>query len=160
GKSTLGKYHDSVASAAKKYNVPFDVAAGIMAHETGKGTSSAWNKKNNPGGIMDPKSGWSRTKHYNSPEEGIDDAVRVISKNWGRAKGDLKKLGSIYAPIGARNDPKGLNKHWLPGVTSYASKFKQTDTQVAQPDAKPAPIEQKPSAPTQNKVATSPFDQS
>ncbi|EDO1100288.1 peptidoglycan DD-metalloendopeptidase family protein, partial [Listeria monocytogenes] len=35
----------------------------------------------------------------------------------------IEKLGAIYAPIGASNDPTGLNQNWVPTVTSIAQKF-------------------------------------
>ena len=30
----------------------------------------------------------------------------------------LKKIGAKYCPVGAENDPKGLNQYWVSGVTS------------------------------------------
>ena len=37
-------------------------------------------------------------------------------KNYRRAGGDLDKMGGIYAPVGAANDPGGLNGGWSAGV--------------------------------------------
>ena len=128
GDSSLGAHHDTVKAASEKHGVPFHVAAGIMAHETGRGTSKAWNTKNNPGGIMDPKTNWSKTKSYDSPEAGIDDAVRVMAKNYNAAGGDLQKMGQRYAPVGAANDPRNLNVHWHSGVSKYSSAFQPSET--------------------------------
>lgn len=151
-KSSLAQHHDLVQQAAKKYNVPFHVAAGIMAHETGRGRSDAWNNKNNPGGIMDPQTNWKQTKTYRDAETGIDDAVRVMSKNYNRAGGDLEKMGQIYAPVGADNDPKNLNKNWYSGVTKFSSNFKEPEK--PQVVAKLDDNEEKESGPTKkrNKV--------
>ncbi len=33
-------------------------------------------------------------------------------------------LGSRYAPIGAGNDPRGLNKNWVPNVSRFYNSFK------------------------------------
>ena len=146
GDSSLGAHHDTVKAASEKHGVPFHVAAGIMAHETGRGTSNAWNTKNNPGGIMDPKTNWSKTKSYDSPEAGIDDAVRVMAKNYNAAGGDLQKMGQRYAPVGAANDPRNLNVHWHSGVSKYSSAFQPSETpkpeapvKVAQADTTTTP---------------------
>ena len=146
GDSSLGAHHDTVKAAAEKHGVPFHVAAGIMAHETGRGSSKAWNTKNNPGGIMDPKTNWSKTKSYDSPEAGIDDAVRVMAKNYNAAGGDLQKMGQRYAPVGAANDPRNLNVHWHSGVSKYSSAFQPSETpkpeapvKVAQADTTTTP---------------------
>jgi hypothetical protein len=34
-------------------------------------------------------------------------------------------LGKIYAPVGALNDPNGLNKYWIPRVKDYYKSFKR-----------------------------------
>jgi len=34
----------------------------------------------------------------------------------------IEFLGSRYAPIGAKNDPKGLNKNWVKNVKYYIDK--------------------------------------
>ena len=33
-------------------------------------------------------------------------------------------LGRVYCPVGAKNDPKGLNVHWIRNVTKFVSRFK------------------------------------
>lgn len=54
----------------------------------------------------------------------------TVQKNYDRwvkagSKGDfISFLGSRYCPVGADNDPSGLNKHWVKNVTHYAQKFK------------------------------------
>lgn len=55
----------------------------------------------------------------------------TVQKNYDRwvkagSKGDfISFLGARYCPIGAENDPNGLNKHWIKNVTYYANKFTQ-----------------------------------
>ena len=50
----------------------------------------------------------------------------TVQKNYDRwikagSKGDfISFLGSRYCPIGAENDPNGLNAHWINNVTHYA----------------------------------------
>ena len=33
-------------------------------------------------------------------------------------------LGNVYCPIGAKNDPTGLNKHWIKNVRKFHARFK------------------------------------
>lgn len=53
----------------------------------------------------------------------------TVQKNWdrwvraGRKGSFIKFLGSKYCPVGADNDPNGLNKHWVTNVTHFAKKF-------------------------------------
>jgi hypothetical protein len=53
----------------------------------------------------------------------------TVQKNWDRwhkagAKGEfITYLGGIYCPVGAKNDPTGLNKHWIKNVTKFQKRF-------------------------------------
>lgn len=42
-----------------------------------------------------------------------------------RNKDFISFLGKIYAPVGALNDPTGLNKYWIPKVKAYYNSFKK-----------------------------------
>ena len=33
----------------------------------------------------------------------------------------IEQIGAVYAPIGADNDPRNLNQHWVKGVRKYRS---------------------------------------
>lgn len=54
----------------------------------------------------------------------------TVQKNYDRwtkagSKGPfINFLGRRYCPIGADNDPNGLNKHWIPNVSKFANQFK------------------------------------
>ena len=54
----------------------------------------------------------------------------TVQKNWDRwvkagRKGEfLVYLGKKYCPVGAENDPNGLNKHWLKNVRYHTQKIK------------------------------------
>jgi hypothetical protein len=91
-----------------------------MAHESGKGAAVSGN---NPGGVMDPATNWRRRMQFAGLDDGISKTAQVLSKNYGRAGGDMRKLADIYAPQGAANDPNGLNKHWLSGVSKYTGEM-------------------------------------
>ena len=53
----------------------------------------------------------------------------TVQKNYDRwvkagSKGEfITFLGKRYCPVGAENDPNGLNKHWIKNVTHYTNKF-------------------------------------
>jgi len=53
----------------------------------------------------------------------------TVQKNWDRwvkagSKGEfITYLGGIYCPIGVKNDPTGLNKHWIKNVKKFKKRF-------------------------------------
>lgn len=97
---------------------PFLLAA-VVAHETGSGTSNAIINYNNPAGIMDPQTKWTKLKKFQSLEEGLDYSARNLKRRFDQAGGDIDKLASIYAPVGADNDPTNLNSNWKTGVNKF-----------------------------------------
>lgn len=100
------------------------LAAAIAFHETGRGTSNAVVNKNNPGGIMDPSTGWSRLMHFATLEEGLAYTMANLKRRIiDDGLSTIEDLGAVYAPIGAANDPNGLNAHWVPTVTKFASEL-------------------------------------
>lgn len=44
-------------------------------------------------------------------------------KQAGKKEPFIQFLGKRYCPVGAENDPSGLNKHWIKNVTSLAKRF-------------------------------------
>jgi len=94
----------------------------ISTHETGYWTSKAFTKNYNFGGIMTSKG----LKSYSTYEEGLDHFVSVL-KNYYFDKGltTIEQIGAKYCPVGAENDPKGLNVNWVPSVTSIYNSYTQ-----------------------------------
>lgn len=92
--------------------------AAIALHETGHGTSSAVVEKKNPGGLM----GKNGLMVFGTLEEGLASMGKTLHN---RIIKDglvtIADLGSVYAPIGASNDPTNLNSHWVPNVTKVVS---------------------------------------
>jgi hypothetical protein len=93
--------------------------AAIIAHETGSGTSNAIINYNNPAGIMDPKTKWTKLKRFGSLSEGLDYSAKNLKRRLDQTGGDIAKLASVYAPIGAENDPRNLNANWQSGVNKF-----------------------------------------
>ena len=89
------------------------ITIAISRWETGNYTSSAFKNKNNVGGMM-CQSGLIK---YSSLDEGIHAFVKNLKNNYFDIGLDtIDKIQSKYCPVGAKNDPNGLNKYWLNGV--------------------------------------------
>jgi len=98
----------------------------ITIHETGAGHSQAIKQLNNVGGIFYGNS----LMNYKSVYRGIVDMALQLRYNgyYDNVEGfytnnttdtTIEQLGAIYCPIGATNDPTGLNKHWIPTVKKH-----------------------------------------
>lgn len=51
----------------------------------------------------------------------------TVQKTWDRwsgTEGFITYLGARYCPVGADNDPKGLNRHWVGNVTKFTKRFR------------------------------------
>lgn len=85
----------------------------ISKHETGSYTSYAFKELNNVGGMMCS----SGLRSYESLDAGIEAFLNNLKYNYFDIGLDtLEKIQPKYCPIGAANDPKGLNKYWLSGT--------------------------------------------
>lgn len=87
------------------------------AHETGWGTSAAFKDQKNTGGYM----GDSGLRTFESHAISIQFGTRLLSGSLYRGSGrvTVPKIGEIYAPEGADNDPDNLNSHWGGRVSEY-----------------------------------------
>jgi len=100
-------------NAGKKYDIDPGLLSAIAIHETGNGSSRAANEKNNVAGMM----GKNGLRSYQSVEDSIFDMARNLRQNYlNQGKDTIEKIGAKYAPVGATNDPTGLNNHWTTGV--------------------------------------------
>ena len=120
----LANQGQTIINYGNKYKVDPGLASAIMLHESAYGKSNAIRNYNNPGGIMDPKTNWKKLKRFPSIAAGIDYTISNLYRNY-IAKGltTIPKIGAKYAPIGASNDPRGLNKHWVPTITKLYNKM-------------------------------------
>lgn len=117
----LGQYSQAFYDAGRKHGVDPKLLMAIAMHETGKGTSVAFLGKNNAMGIS-PNGGGPRA--FSSVEESIDYAARLLKKHYlDKGLTTIAAIGRKYAPAGAGNDPRGLNKHWVSGVSKYYKSF-------------------------------------
>ena len=89
------------------------ISIAISKHETGNYTSYAFKKLNNVGGMMCN----SGLRSYDSLDDGIEAYLNNLKYNYFDIGLDtLEKIQPKYCPIGAANDPTGLNKYWLSGT--------------------------------------------
>ncbi|NRD79403.1 glucosaminidase domain-containing protein [Bacillus sp. BRMEA1] len=107
--------------AGKLYNVDPALLAAITKHESANGKSNAAYEKNNVAGVM----GSDGLKSYSSVEACIMDTARNLSKNYlGAGLSSIAEIGHKYAPVGAGNDPTGLNNYWVNGVTKFYNQLR------------------------------------
>lgn len=103
-----------IKKKAEEYGIDWKIAVSISAWETGNWTSDAYNFKKNVGGMMCS----SGLINYDSVDEGVEAFVSNLKKNYfDMGLNTLEKIQPKYCPIGAKNDPKGLNQYWLNGTT-------------------------------------------
>lgn len=102
-----------IKNKAEEYNIDWKIAVSISAWETGYWTSNLYHNKNNIGGLY-----CKGFLEYESLDAGIDAFVSNLKRNYFDLGLDtLEEIQKKYCPIGAANDPTGLNKNWLGGVT-------------------------------------------
>ncbi|MBL4952092.1 glucosaminidase domain-containing protein [Neobacillus sp. YIM B02564] len=105
----------------KKYGIDPAFLAAISMHETGNGTSSAIRRLNNVGGIMTADG--RKIRHFKSVAASIDSLGSLLKRRYlPIGKDTPAKIQPMYCPVGAKNDPGGLNKYWLNGVVHYWQK--------------------------------------
>lgn len=104
---------DKIITEAKKNGLSPVIIAAIMIHESAWGTSQGIIENNNPAGLMSEQGLIS----YPSLGEGIEAIGRTL-KNLivERQLTTVERLGSVYCPVGADNDPTGLNAYWVPAI--------------------------------------------
>ena len=113
----LSKFSDAFNEAGARYGVDPKALAAIAMHETGNGTSPAFLKKNNAMGISNSEGPVA----MGSVEQSIDKMASLLGNAEGgpyRDRDQISEIAGKYAPVGAENDPRGLNKFWTDGVAS------------------------------------------
>lgn len=94
----------------------------ISKHETGNWTSDLYKNNNNFGGIYNGRE--EKFYSYKSKEEGLQAFVNLLKNNYfGKGLKTIEEIGNKYCPVGASNDPKGVNQHWIPKVTQYYNNY-------------------------------------
>lgn len=115
----MDKYSCMIYLVGKEYGLTDEqsfMAVAISKHETGNYTSSAFKNQNNLGGIF--RNGQLAT--FGTLEEGINEFVSLLKNSYfDKGLNTIEKIGNVYCPVGASNDPTGVNVYWIPAVTKY-----------------------------------------
>jgi len=74
-------------------------------------------KTSHPYGIL------AHYKHT-TPRQACINTIIHARKDWNGQGDFIEFLGSRYCPIGAKNDPTGLNKNWLKNVRYFLGRAK------------------------------------
>lgn len=114
----------TIIRAGQEYGVDPAFVASILHHESANGTSNAIVNYNNPGGIMDPKTKWTKLKRFSSLDAGIDYTASNLKSNYlDKGLKSIPEIGNKYAPVGAANDHKNQNTHWVPNVSKLYNQY-------------------------------------
>ena len=106
---------DSFIRAGASYNVNPAVIAAIAMSENG-GQLTNTTKKNNVGSITKVGGGFMS---YPTLDKGIMELGAYLERKYVKQGiRTIEGIQKIYCPVGASNDPTGLNSHWLPNVLS------------------------------------------
>lgn len=112
----LAPYYGAFMDAAVRNDIDPRLLMAIAMHETGRGSSNAFYKKRNAMGVSDANG----PRSFKKVEDSIYLMARLLKKNYiDQGLTSVEQIGRKYAPIGAANDKRGLNKHWAEGVTRY-----------------------------------------
>lgn len=89
----------------------------VLQHESDNGTSRIAKECNNVAGIMKGKT----PVEFDDVQSCIDFTINLLSNGSyaGKKRTTVQAIQQRYCPIGAGNDPKGINKHWLGGVQKW-----------------------------------------
>ncbi len=109
-----------IEDLCEKYNIDPYLVGAIIASETGFGTSNAIVNSNNPGGYMDSATNYQTVKKFATLDEGLEAVISNLAKNYtSQGLTTIQTIGNKYCPVGAANDPTGLNKNWVGNVTQF-----------------------------------------
>lgn len=110
----LSTHGQTIINLANQYTIDPVLFAAIAFHESAYGKSNAILTKNNPGGLM----GKNGLMVFPTLNDGLESMARTLHNRIIKdGLTTLDRLGSVYAPVGAANDPTGLNNHWVPTVS-------------------------------------------
>lgn len=115
----LRPYIRDFIDAGEEYGVNPTLLMAISMHETANGTSSAFRNKKNAMGISDSRG----VRAMSSVRESIFHMARQLAeRSYYRGK-SIGEIAGSYAPVGAENDPRGLNGYWAKGVQTNIKKL-------------------------------------
>lgn len=110
--SPLAPYAARIVKAGRRYGVDPKLIVAISGQETGFGTYGPAQKINNAWG-------WGPHIKFPSWGAGIDAIAKGLRSGYlDQGLKTIDKIGAKWAPVGASNDPTGLNNSWTQGVSA------------------------------------------
>lgn len=111
--SPMAPWAESLVAAASAVDLDPRAVVAIAAHETLLATYRPSQEINNPFGLGP---GWA----FDDNGAAIERAIAVLDRYYlAEGRDTIATIGPKWAPIGADNDPDGLNNHWVAGVSVY-----------------------------------------
>lgn len=112
----LAPYYEVFVDAAARNDLDPKLLMSIAMHETGRGSSAAFRNKKNAMGVSDANG----PRTFKRVEDSIYFMAERLKKNYiDKGLTTVEQIGAKYAPVGAKNDPRSLNQHWVSGVSKY-----------------------------------------
>ncbi|MEZ5080997.1 MAG: hypothetical protein R2878_10170 [Thermoleophilia bacterium] len=103
---------DVIVSSATAVDIDPRFIMAIAAHETMLGTYGPAREIHNPFGL-------GPGMVFDTEADAIRFAVGTLARNYfGDGLQTISQIGARWAPVGAANDPGGLNQHWTAGVSA------------------------------------------
>ena len=122
----LAAHYDTFLSAARENNLDPRLLISIAMNESARGTSYAARTRHNLFGRWDANAVNPRTgargyhKYYRDADESIRDIARHLRREYiDKGLTSIEAIGRKYAPVGAENDPRGLNGGWAAAVGKF-----------------------------------------
>lgn len=85
----------------------------VAAQESGLGTAGSGKDINNP-------FGWGPARPFPSWTDAINTVAQGLSKGYlSEGRDTIPAIQAKWAPVGAANDPGGLNSNWTTGVSKF-----------------------------------------
>lgn len=107
-----------------KYGISAAFMAAVINNESAHGTSDYAVDYNNVAGIMSPASNYKNPKVFNSVDECLEEFAKNIRNNYvNKGRVTISQIYEKYCPIGADNDPDGMNFGWGKTVSDLMDKY-------------------------------------
>lgn len=108
----------------EKYGINAAFLAALVNHESANGKSNAALNKNNVAGIMSVESGYSELRTFSSVDECLEYVAKLLSQSYiSQGLTTISQIHSKYCPIGADNDPTGLNANWGSSISALTNEY-------------------------------------
>jgi hypothetical protein len=99
-------------------HLDFRLPVAISGGETSFGTSGPGPAVHNAWGYFDPKTGTNMA--FPDWPAGIRRICNALASNYVALGFDtIERIGGKWCPVGADNDPHGINANWIPVVTGF-----------------------------------------